>query len=183
MTAPFRWVCASALAMLVLVPVDTRGGCRRRATAPRTRREARQALVQPRSPPASIAITFDDLLLPSERDELFTRADLPPQLARLYGKRVRLVGYAMLLDSEPLVLRFILRRDEQLDPRGPNLFRDEVVVKIRPENPATYSHGPFTVTGTLSIRDFTNANGEPISVFCLEDATTTDIQPKRIRPE
>ena len=183
MTSPFRLIWACALAMLISVPSDARGCGRRGTTGPRQRRESRQALVQPRSPPAPVDITFDDLVLPSDRDELFTRADLPTQLARLHGKRVRLVGYAMLLDSEPLVLRFILRRDEQLDPRGPNLFRDEVVVKIRTENPATYSHGPFTVTGTLSIRDFTNANGEPISVFCLEDATATDIPPKRIRPE
>ena len=65
--------------------------------------------------PRPVTIGFDDLRLSSEGDGVFALTDLPPNVAELYQKRVRIIGYATPQNSEPQMSLFTLRRERQID--------------------------------------------------------------------
>ena len=136
------------------------------------------ALADPRFTPASAAapiaaISFDDLKLESADDMHFTVEELPPKLAHLIGKEVRITGFMSPSPGEPRMSRFALRGDLVIPNRG-GRYRDSIVVTMDGDTTVEYTLQPIEVEGRLGVSDIETPSGSRVSIFTIDEAQVVE---------
>ena len=101
------------------------------------------------------------------------------QLRTLCGSRVSLVGFIMPLDSTASATTemFTLRERPEMDPKDPGFPTEEVLVTMRSGSALTYTLKRVEARGMLNLCTFPDADGQPITGFCLLDADAAEFRP------
>lgn len=130
-----------------------------------------------------INVELDDLELKIDRKSTFALKDVPTEIRRLHGRRVRLHGYMypsfkefgltkFLFNSETRKKSFLLTTELE---RVPVHFL--IPVSLRAGTTTDYSQKPIAVEGRFVIRA-EMSEGTLIFVYRIDDATVVGTKPR-----
>lgn len=130
----------------------------------------------PTPPPSAAAeplpmvdITYDTLKFDIEKGAPFERSMLTKPIEALDGRTVKIRGYILPSFLQNGLTQFVLVRDNMECCFGPGAaIYDCVVVEMKPGRSTDFSVRPVAVTGTFSIREMLDADGNPAAIYHLD---------------
>jgi hypothetical protein len=117
-----------------------------------------------------IAITYEDLELPMEPDAVFQEWMLTQRVRDLDGRQVRITGFmcAGSIFTRRDIKNFVLLREQECPYGAGGEAHHAIEVVLQGGATTSYTTGPLTVEGRLSVKPFTGPNGKTWAMYHLQ---------------
>lgn len=114
-------------------------------------------------------LTFDDIKFDIEKDGLFERSMLTPEIEALVGRTIRIRGYILPTFQQSNIRNFVLVRDNMECCFGPGAaLYDCIVVDMVPGQSTNFTTRPVAVEGTFGIKELLDFDGVVRAIYHLE---------------
>jgi hypothetical protein len=114
-------------------------------------------------------LTFDDIKFDIEKDGMFERSMLTPEIEALVGQTVRIRGYILPTFQQTGIRNFVLVRDNLECCFGPGAaLYDCIVVDMVAGQSTDFTTRPVAVEGTFDIRELLDFDGVVRAIYHLE---------------
>ena len=114
-------------------------------------------------------LSFDDVKFDIEKGDPFSADLLPPPIASLDGKRLRIRGYILPSFQQEGITQFVLVRDNMECCFGPGAaLYDCIVVRMKPGLSTNFSVRPVAATGVFHVEELIGPDGRHLAIYSLE---------------
>jgi len=114
-------------------------------------------------------ITFDDIKFEMKKGTPFKRDMLTKKIVELDEQSVKIRGYILPGFQQKGITQFVLVRDNMECCFGPGAaLYDCILVEMAKGKSTSFTVRPVSVTGTFSISEFTDPDGNHLAIYRLE---------------